>query len=65
MGAVLGHRLGRHAVLGPLVVAALIQSGAGGVPVLGTHLDLNLFIFYESVENDSVPALFPLSQVWN
>ena len=55
MGAVLGHRLGRHAVLGPLVVAALIQSGAGGVPVLDTHwhlhLDSNLFIFYESVHN--------------
>ena len=51
VGAVLRHCLGRHAVLGPLVVAALIQSGAGGVPVLDTHwhlhLDSNLFIFYE------------------
>ena len=37
MGAVLGHRLGGHTVLGPLVVAALIESGAGGVPVLDTH----------------------------
>ena len=34
VGSVLRHCLGRHAVLGPLVVAALIQSGAGGVPVL-------------------------------
>ena len=37
VGSVLRHCLGRHAVLGPLVVAALIQSGAGGVPVLDTH----------------------------
>ena len=54
VGAVLRHCLGRHAVLGPLVVAALIQSGAGGVPVLDKylltsylHLYSNLFIFYE------------------
>ena len=42
VGAVLRHSLGRHAVLGPLVVAALIQSGAGGVPVLDTHWHLHL-----------------------
>ena len=49
VGSVLRHCLGRHAVLGPLVVAALIQSGAGGVPVLDTHLDSNLLIFFMKV----------------